>query len=235
MSILSPISGVHCIGTKSSTLEGFPLTNRLFVDLFSGLPISLTLLFMPADGTDGATHCFLISVGPLLKGQRSLTALAALVSAFPAWNCRRPGRPWSSGSLLSTITLRVTVCATPEAMANDLGFWTARPSCAHHLTHALWTEMISQSASVSRGTPWTQLAQQSDGCLNQDSIDLVCLQPNPGSQPLDGNIPAVSTRILWTHRPSILITLFTSYLGECLRLEVARVRNRLGNSARNQG
>ena len=76
--------------------------------------------------------------------------------------------------------------------------------------------MISQSsASVSQRTPWTQLAQQFDECPIRKSIGLVCSQPNPGSQPLDGNVP---------------LTLFTSYLGERLRLDVVGVRRRLGNS-----
>ena len=59
------------------------------------------------------------------------------------------------------------------------------------------------------------LAQQFDECLILKSIGHVCSQPNPGSQALDGNVP---------------LTLFTSYLGERLRLDVVRVRSRLGNS-----
>ena len=80
---------VDCIATKSSALAGFPLTNLLFL----GLPIPLAVLFMSSDGTDGATHCCLISIGPLLKGQSSFTALAALISTFPACNCRRLQQP----------------------------------------------------------------------------------------------------------------------------------------------
>ena len=76
---------------------------------------------MSADGTDGATLYFLISIRPLIKGQSYFTALAALVSAFLARNCRRPGCSWPSSSFLSTVTLRMTVRATPEAVTNELG------------------------------------------------------------------------------------------------------------------
>ena len=101
---------------------------------------------------------------------------------------------------------------------------------AHHLIHAPSTEMISQSsASVSLRFGGRSLHSNLTTVWFGNRLIMSILSTIQDRSHLTETSRCFNTELVRRTQPSTLVTLDTSHLGECLRLEVSGVRRRLGN------